>query len=74
LWGGCDHLLGEDVLAGSRGRGDDLPVGDAPGCEDHPVHVLAAEETFEGLVERDTAPPILVRDGGDFGAWILFGL
>jgi len=70
------------VLAGSRGRGDDLAVGDGRGCEDHPVHALAAEETFEIIVERDAALvdlhptllPILVRDGGDFRAWMLFGL
>jgi hypothetical protein len=70
------------VLAGSRGRGDDLAVGDCRRCDDHPVHVLAGEEPFEIVVERDTALgglylpplPVLVPDGSDFCPWMLFGL
>jgi hypothetical protein len=57
-------------------------VGYGRSCDDHPVHVFAAEEPFEIVVERDTALgglrlpplPILVPDGSDFCPWMLFGL
>jgi hypothetical protein len=81
---------GAQTRSGRRGRkprpdhvrGDDLAVGYGRSCDDHPVHVFAAEEPFEIVVERDTALgglrlpplPILVPDGSDFCPWMLFGL